>query len=68
MSKSVKPRRCAEVDLRRGKHGGAERGGVSGKLHWELGRSAARKHPQKSDEAIVVLKRGNARGAKGIYV
>ncbi|MBR2940896.1 MAG: hypothetical protein IKC14_06265, partial [Kiritimatiellae bacterium] len=62
----MKPRRCAEVDLRRGKHGGAERGGGSGKLHWELGRSAARKHPQKSDEAIVVVKRGNARGAKGL--
>ena len=54
--------------MRRGKHGGAERGGVSGKLHWELGRSAERKHPQKSDEAIVVLKRGNVRGAKGLYV
>ena len=32
-------------------------GGVSGKLHWELGRSAARKRAQKSDEAIVAAKR-----------
>ena len=28
----------------------------------------ARKRPQKSDEAIVASKRGNARGAKGLYV
>lgn len=26
-------------------------------LHWELGRSAVRKHSQKSDEAVVAMKR-----------
>ena len=68
VSSSVKPKRGVGVDLRRGKHGGAERGGASGKLHRELGRPAARKRPQESDEAIVASKRGNARGAKGLYV
>ena len=30
---------------------------MSGKLHWELGRPAARKRPQESDEAVVALRR-----------
>ena len=50
------------------KHGGTEKGGASGKLCRELGRSAVRKRPQKSGEPIVVSKQGNACGAKGFYV
>ena len=30
---------------------------MSGKLHWELGRPAARKRPQESDEAVVASRR-----------
>ena len=57
MSGYVKPKRCVQLDLGCRKHGGAKRGGVSGKLCRELGRSAARKRQQKSDEAIVAAKR-----------
>ena len=42
--------------------------GRGGKLHRELGRPAARKRQQESDEPIVAAKRGNACGAKGFYV
>ena len=68
VSTCVKPKRSVEGDLRRREHGGTEKGGASGKLCRELGRSAARKRPQKSDEAILASMRGNARGAKGLYL
>ena len=46
--------------------------GIEGRRVWkvdrELGRPAARKRPQESDEPIVAAKRGNACGAKGFYV
>lgn len=68
VSTCVKPKRSVQLDLGHREHGGTEKGGASGKLCQELGRSAMRKRQQKSDGFIVVSKQGNACGAKGSYV
>jgi len=48
-------------------HGGVKEDSARTKFCQELGRSGGQ-YRRKSEEAIVVLKRGNARGAKGLYI
>jgi hypothetical protein len=48
-------------------HGGVEKDSACIKFCQELGRSGGQRR-RKSEEVIVVLKRGNSREAKGLYI